>query len=114
MAFLVCYHNDEDCIDWSNKAIYLDQSFYQLMQNYLKKEAGESILKNMVSIGYDDECIIAAGKVKYALIELTEVVHAGNLKHAQIQQLADVFKNAISNDCGLAIGGDMYPDLSSD
>lgn len=112
MALLVCYVDESEKIDWSDKAIYLDQSFYELMVRYCMDANRHSTLKEMVSIGYDDEYIISVSQAEFFLLELKELIKKGSLKHAQLQSFANVLCKAISRKCNLVIGGDMYPDLS--
>lgn len=112
MALLVCFHDAGSAVNWSNKAIYLDQGFYELLFDYYKGHRNESPLKGMVAIGYDEEFIIAGSQIEESLTELARIASEGKVQHPQLQSLRNVLREAASRNCQLAIAGDMYPDLS--
>ena len=112
MAFLVCFHEAGSKQDWSKKAIYIEQSLYELLFHYYMRHPSDSTLKAMVSIGYDDEFMITEGRIAELLNELDRLVVEREVKHPQIPPLCDVLRDASSRKCELAVAGDMYPDLS--
>lgn len=112
MALLICFHEAGSEIDWSKKAIYLEQSLYELLFNYYRKHESDSPLKAMVSIGYEDEFVITAGRIDETLGELKRLADVEGVKHPQIPLMCRVLHGASSRKCELAVAGDMYPDLS--
>jgi hypothetical protein len=112
MALLVCFHEAGSEIDWSKKAIYLEQSFYELLFYYYRKHESDSPLKAMVSIGYEDEFIITEGRIDETLCDLKRLVEVEGVEHPQIPLMCSVLREASSRTCGLVVAGDMYPDLS--
>ncbi|MEM1058068.1 MAG: hypothetical protein AAGK14_02365 [Verrucomicrobiota bacterium] len=113
MALLVCFLEKKDeSIDWSKKAIYLDQNFYEMVFRYYEHTDRRSPLREMVSIDYDGEYVMSKSKLKEALAELDFLRREIAVEHSQIVLFSDVLRMAMSKNCDLVIGGDMYPDLS--
>ena len=113
MALLVCFHEAGSEIDWSKKAIYIEQSLYELLFYYFRKHESDSPLKAMVSIGYEDEFVIASSQIDETLGDLKRFAEVEGLEHPQIPLLFDILIEASSRKCELAVAGDMYPDLSA-
>lgn len=112
MALLVCFHKTGSKQDWSKKVIYIEQSLYEILFQYCMKRPGDSTLKSMVSIEYDDELIIPKEQVAELSHQLDLLVVEGEVKHTQIAPLCDAIRKAAIKKCALAVAGDMYPDLS--
>jgi hypothetical protein len=112
MALNVCFHDRGRAVDWSKKAIYLDQEFYELLYRHYERRESRSLLKAMVAIGYEDEFIIAADQVEGALRDLERISDGVGAPHPQFHALGDVLREAATRKCGIAVAGDMYPDLS--
>ncbi|MDC1142316.1 hypothetical protein OAU50_04435 [Planctomycetota bacterium] len=107
MALLVCFFENDENIDWSKTAIYLDQKFYDRVSKYCKRTRRQSQLRAIVSLGYGEEYILDAEKLKEVLVELEHIVKEKAVKHYQFMAFSDVLRTAISRGCRLAISGDM-------
>jgi hypothetical protein len=113
MAFLVCYSKsppDDHAID---KAIYLDQSFYQLIFTCCRSElGGYPVLREIASLKYKSPTLVL-NKEQLILLEqeLINLEKVGQ-RHPQIADLRQACYNAKSKDCTLTISGDMYPELN--
>jgi hypothetical protein len=112
MALLVCFREAGCPVDWSKKAIYLDQGFYELLFKYYKRRRTESPLKGMIAIGYDDEFSMDGSQIEAASVELERITMEGEIVHPQAKLLISVFRDAALRRCELLVAGDMYPDLS--
>lgn len=112
MALLVCFREPGSRVNWANKAIYLDQSLYEMLFAHYRRKTGGSPLKKLVSIGCDDEVFFAEPQIKGLLEELLRVAATGDVVHPQVSLLCSVLREAVARRCELAVAGDMHPDLS--
>jgi len=112
MALLVCFLEASSEVDWSRKAIYLDQSFYEQLFAYYRGLESDSPLKEMVSIGYDDEFVLAGDRISQSLDDLENIAAAGVIGHPQVQLFSNVLRETARRGCRLVVAGDMHPDLS--
>lgn len=114
MALLICYLNRGENINWARKAIYLDQRFYELIFKFYKETERHSVLREIVSIGYDKELVLEGTRLTEVMSELEYLMDVRSVAHPQIETLLRVLRTAISRECNLAIAGDMCPDLSKE
>ena len=112
MALGICFHQGESSINFSQAVMGLDQRFYELLFSYYEKRESDSLLKAMVSIGYDDEFFLGKDQILETLNTLEQIMANGELDHPQTPQFCSVLRDAASRNCGLLVWGDMYPDLS--
>jgi hypothetical protein len=112
MAFLVCYSKLLSDHHPNNKAVYLDQLFYELIFNYCRSEQSDyPILREIASLRYKSPVfVLSVRRVPSLDLELTKLEGAGKF-HPQIAELKDVCHKALSSECALTISGDMYPEL---
>ena len=112
MALGACFHHGGTNIDFSQPGIGLDQSFYEQLFHCYKNRKSESVLKAIVSIGYDDELILSKNQLLEALHDLEKIAANHEFNHPQTAQFCTFLSEAVSNNCKIIIWGDMYPDLS--
>ncbi len=113
MALLVCYYESEEDCDWSNKAIYLNQSSYEFLFNKFSSKK-ESLLNKIVMLGYSKELFLSFKELEVLLIELGELQKSKLPVENQLADFQRIIVAAINNNVKLAIAGDMYPDLSKE
>lgn len=113
MALLLCFtETNDDQIDWSNKALYLDQKFYERIFEQMQHVEVSSALRNLTSIGYGEEYVVKANdlcKLRSELVSLQE--NQSDVKPQIVRFIAAVEK-AIAAEKELIVSGDMFPDLS--
>jgi hypothetical protein len=112
MAFLVCYSRtapDDHCRE---RAIYLDQKFYEIVfQHCLKERSTFAVLSVVASLRYKSPLLVIAGDdLDRLLRELGYLESTGNV-HPQFADLRRVCAKAKADSCSLSISGDMYPEL---
>jgi hypothetical protein len=112
MAMLVCFHEGGSAVDWSRKAIYLDQGLYELLYRYFCSRDSNSVMRRIVAIGYDEELIVSGSQLIELGQELHQILADEVVQHPQLAQLHMVVQDAVLKGMALAFGGDMYPDLS--
>ena len=110
MAYLVCY-SEAQVVDWEIKALYLEQSFYELLFEHCRNSVGYPLLGSIGSLTYDDEIMITDDQLDHLLSELREVLDSPGVPDRQISAFIEVVQNARHNRLGLAIAGDMHPVL---
>lgn len=111
MAFLVCY--SKSLSDHAkNKAIYLDQRFYELIFRHCRSEgSGFTILRQVALLRYKSPRILFSMKQLPCLVEELERLEKANHTHPQILGLKDACEAAMQTDYALSVSGDMYPEL---
>ena len=87
MAFLVCYREPGNSFSWKNKAIYLDQEFYELIF-YRCEDA--SILKIISRLGYSEELEVGNSKLENLKGELISLENKSEL----VTQFIQIVDNA--------------------
>ena len=113
MAFLVCY--SEALADHTNnKAIYLDQSFYELIfKRCRSSEAEFSVLSLIANLRYKSPAIlISAGQITQLSNDLKRLIELGK-HHPQIDDFISVCGNANARKTNLTVSGDMFPELEA-
>ncbi|WP_317055242.1 hypothetical protein [Roseovarius rhodophyticola] len=101
-----------ESIDWAKREIYLDQSFYELLFRLHENSKLSSPLRQLVSIGYGEECVINNKHISAMLVEAASLAQ-NSFEHPQLEAFLGVLRKAAEGNCDLAIAGDMYPDLSN-
>lgn len=113
MAFLVLETDKTTEVDYSEKVIYLDQKFYELI--FLNKDLlkQDSDLRKVVLLGYKDEPHIVLNKSLDKLMEdINKIFNMRRLYHQQLDDLIRVIEETKIKDKHLAFSGDMYPELN--
>jgi hypothetical protein len=111
MAFLVCYslpHKDHV----RNRAIYLDQQFYELIfENCRSENEAYPLLRKIALLNYKSPTLIIETHHLVAFEQELARFELLNLGHPQIEEFKSVCGKARSDGYGLTISGDMYPEL---
>jgi len=112
MAYLVCYSRSPPNDHTRNKAIYLDQRFYEQIYEACRHLNGlYPLLGAIALLKYKSPTlIIPNGRLVELAQELTNLEKSG-ISHPQIAEFRGVCTKAISDGCALTISGDMYPEL---
>jgi hypothetical protein len=112
MAFLVCYSRSAPDDHCGQTAIYLDQSFYEIVfRHCLAERSVYAVLSVVASLRYKSPLLVVAGDDLDTLVrELGYLESAGNV-HPQFADLRRVCAKAKADKCSLSISGDMYPEL---
>lgn len=111
MAFLVCYSRSPPDDHARQKAIYLEQSFYEVVfTQCLEDRSHYANLSVIASLRYKSPLVVVAGDNLDALVaELTELEGTG--QHPQLAEFQQVCAKAKADGCSLSISGDMHPEL---
>ena len=110
MAFLICY-SEAGIVDWSQKAIYLEQSFYEQFFEICFESVEFPVLGSILSLSYDDEVVIEGEQLGELQSELQRVSSLPRGYHEQALTLIEVAERAQESRIGLAVSGDMHPVL---
>lgn len=112
MAFLVCYSRSAPDDHARQKAICLDQKFYELIfQHCTTERSFYAVLSVVASLRYKSPLLVVAGdELDLLARELTHIEGAGH-SHPQIAEFRQVCAKAKADGCSLSISGDMYPEL---
>jgi hypothetical protein len=112
MAFLICFSRSEPHDHVAQKAIYLDQQFYELIFHHCtKKRSYYANLSVIASLRYKSPLVVVEGKNLESLVKELEALEQLGHAHPQLAKFREVCGNAISQSCSLSISGDMYPEL---
>jgi len=112
MAFLVCYSWAPPTDHAEMKAIYLDQSFYELVFDSCRGvDSQSSILSEIAMLKYKSPALVVDGERLVLLSGELKCFAELAVGHPQISEFAAVCLKAHSNGCALTISGDMYPEL---
>ena len=112
MAFLVCYSWSPPEDHSRDRAIYLDQNFYELIFKHCRAERGPyMVLREIALLKYKSPTLIVIGDRLTVLDQELEKFEASGLSHPQIAEFRQVCNRAKSDGCALTISGDMYPEL---
>ncbi len=110
MALLVCLSNS--LLDHTNdRAIYLDQHFYELIFHQCREESSAfTLLRRIAMLRYKSPTILIPQEELGALID--ELEHLANKhRHCQIGEFCKVCRSAMRSDKNLTVSGDMHPEL---
>jgi hypothetical protein len=112
MAFLVCYSANPPHDHLANKAIYLDQSFYELAFLHCRGKQGSfRTLGEIASLRYKSPVFVVSHEQLPVLVnELQQLACSGSF-HPQVSELCAVCVVAQNNGHALTISADMYPEL---
>ena len=112
MAFLVCYSKSPPDDHGRDRAIYLNQRFYELIFKNCRSEHGAYIvLRGIALLKYKSPTFIVSGERLTLLGRELKNLEESDLSHPQIDGFKQACNKAISNGCALTISGDMYPEL---
>ena len=112
MAFLVCYSKSAPDDHGRQRAIYLDQKFYQLIfRHCMKYRSDYAVLSVVASLRYKSPILVLDGDDLDRLVqEVGCLEYAGN-SHPQFAELRHICAKAKADGFSLTISGDMYPEL---
>ena len=116
MAFLVCYsdssHDPESTHGRRpNKAMYLNQPFYETIFRECRLQSSFPILSEIASLKYKSPTLVVApDRLSQLGDELSKLKEIAPLT-SQIDAFEEVCREAVSDELGLTISGDMYPEL---
>ncbi len=112
MAFLVCYSRCPSGDHTRDRAIYLDQRFYELIFVNCRVEGGPfTVLREIATLRYKSPILIVDGnRLELLDRELADFEALGH-SHPQIAKFRQVCGEPQAIPCALTISGDMYPEL---
>jgi hypothetical protein len=112
VGFLVCYSRSAPTDHGRQKAIYLDQKFYELIfRECMTKRSYFANLSVIASLRYNSPLVVVDGDHLDSLSrELADLEGAGET-HPQLADFRQVCAKAKADGCSLSISGDMYPEL---
>ena len=105
MAFLVAYKRNGKEVDWKDKAIYLDQNFYEMIMSSDMTKDDNPVLEKFASMGYGDEYHLTIADLALLHQELEHLQGGGT------EEFKELVVEVLSQDLELAISGDMHPVL---
>ncbi len=112
MAFLVCYSQKPPDDHPSQVAIYLDQSFYEMIFSHFRSaESRYSIMRDIALLRYKSPTLVVPNTSLQSLNKELACLAKDGLKHSQISGFQTVVLNALNSESSLTISGDMYPVL---
>lgn len=112
MAFLVCYSSSAPKDHCRQKAIYLDQNFYELIfRHCMKTRSNYAVLSVVASLRYKSPMLVLDGDDLDRLVQELGYLEAEGQSHSQFDQLRHVCAKAKADGNCLSITGDMYPEL---
>jgi hypothetical protein len=95
-----------------DKAIYLDQRFYELIVKHCRAESGTySVLREMALLKYKSPAIIVANDRLEALDQELVNLERARMSHSQIAELRYWCEKSMSDKRVLTISADMYQEL---
>lgn len=112
MAFLVCYSRSAPHDHVGQKAIYLDQGFYEMIfHQCLAKRSHYANLSVIASLRYKSPVLVVADQNLDSLTQELEGLEGAGQTHPQLAEFRQVCAKAKADGCSLSISGDMYPEL---
>jgi hypothetical protein len=112
MAFLVCYSSFPPADHTRNKAIYLDQNFYELIFAHCRSDSGPyTVLRDIASLRYKSPVMAVRDDRLDLLDRELALFQTSGQTHHQIAEFRQVCAKAKADGCALTISGDMYPEL---
>lgn len=112
MAFLVCYSWSPPDDHTRNRAIYLNQQFYELIFKNCRSEHGSYIvLRDIALLKYKSPRLVVSGDRLTLLDRELMSLEASGVSHPQIGEFRQVCAKATTDECALTVSGDMYPEL---
>lgn len=112
MAFLVCYSRSAPDDHIRQKAIYLDQKFYELIfRQCMRKRSYYANLSVIASLRYKSPLLVVADENLDSLTRELEDLEKSGQAHPQLAEFRQACAKAKAESCSLSISGDMYPEL---
>jgi hypothetical protein len=112
MAFLVCYSVPLATEHGPDKAIYLDQAFYELIFKHCRAADGRyHVLGEIASLRYKSPTLVLSNERLNALNRDLAVLEQSGHLHPQIAAFREACSRANRDGCALTVSGDMYPEL---
>jgi hypothetical protein len=112
MAYLVCYSRSAPSDHSREKAIYLDQEFYETIFQYcLVDRSKYPVLSVLASLRYKSPLLVVSGEEIDALTSELTKIHESGHAHPQLTEFRHVCTKAKADGCNLSISGDMYREL---
>lgn len=113
MALLVCYLRSQRLDHAHERAIYLDQTFYELIFAHCRTKGGPfAILREMALLKYKSPTLVVPTDRVTLLDQELGHLERADLSHPQIGDFRHICAIAQAVDCALTITGGMYPELS--
>jgi hypothetical protein len=112
MAFLVCYSRYPPEYHTEDRAIYLDQAFYQMIFEQCRNvDCGYTILRDIALLRYKSPTLVVpTERLETLHNELTRLARNGACD-PQLSAFQQIVDNALNSARSLTISGDMYPEL---
>ena len=101
MAFLVAYKRKDENLDWTDKALYLNQEFYSEIFHVAKEESSDSILSQVARLGYGEELHLESNQLEKLQLELEHI------EDKQSKDFSILLTKVLNEGLDLAISGDM-------
>jgi hypothetical protein len=112
MAFLVSYSQTPPYDHTRNRAIYLDQRFYELIYGNCRSDSGPfRVLRELASLRYKSPILTVSEQRLQQLAQELTCLELSKASHPQIAEFKKVCQKAVSEGCSLTISADMYPEL---
>jgi|SRR5689334_3268928 len=112
MAFLVCYSRSAPDDHTRRKAIYLDQTFYELIfRQCMIERSHYANLSVIASLRYKSPLLVVTGENLDSLTHELTALEGSGQTHPQLSEFREVCAKAKADVCDLSISGDMYPEL---
>ncbi|HUG67857.1 MAG TPA: hypothetical protein VMM76_08895 [Pirellulaceae bacterium] len=112
MAFLVCYSKSAPEDHCRERAIYLDQKFYELIfRHCMKTRSNYAVLSVVGSLRYKSPMLVLADDDLDRLVQELGYLESAGHMHPQFAELRHVCTKAKADGLSLSISGDMYPEL---
>jgi hypothetical protein len=112
MAFLVCYSRSAPGDHGRQQAIYLNQTFYELLfSNCLTNRSDYAVLSVVASLRYKSPLLVVEDDDLSRLVQEVTHLEAAGHSHPQFTELREVCAKAKTAGYNLTISGDMCPEL---
>lgn len=112
MAFLVCYSQSPPSDHAKNRAIYLNQQFYELIFRTCRHAASDfEILRDISLLRYKSPVLVVGLESLNTLVAEIDLLGDSRRSHKQIGEFRQVCETAREQQLSLTISGDMYPEL---
>jgi hypothetical protein len=112
MAFLVCYSRSAPDDHTRQRAIYLDQNFYEIIFQHCRMDRSSyPVLGVIASLRYKSPLLVVAREQLDSLAHELADLEASGHPHPQLAEFHQVCGKAKADNCNLTISGDMYPEL---
>jgi len=106
MAFLICFKKPGTTVDYTDKALYLQQDFYELIFSQCIER---HVLGRIAKLGYGDAIELGCVELEKLKDELAQLTQKGQNEAAV--EFIQTIDESLSAGNSLVISGDMYPVL---